>query len=107
MTTERTREVDVIRLAALIGIGIVNVPFMAMPMAEVLLPTSDSEAQWAVFLEEALLQMKFFLLFSFIFGWGMAVQGRSALRAGASFRHRYFASGGAGCYRSRPRLAGF
>lgn len=91
MNNERTAEVDVIRLAALIGIGIVNVPFMAMPMAEVLLPAPDSQGRWAVFLVETLFQMKFFLLFSFIFGWGMAVQVRSAQRVGASFRRRYFA----------------
>jgi uncharacterized protein len=43
----------------------------------------------AVLLVEGLFQAKFFLLFSFIFGWGMEIQTLSAQRVGASFARRF------------------
>lgn len=85
----RNITVDVIRTVALVGICVVNVPFMALPVENVFLPPEGLADQIVVFLAEALFQMKFFLLFSFIFGWGLYIQDRSAARAGVSFAARY------------------
>lgn len=87
---QRTNEVDIIRMAALIGICVVNVPFMALPAASVLIQPDSFYDKSAAFLVECFLQLKFFILFSFIFGWGMAIQARSAESKGQSFAKRYF-----------------
>lgn len=86
----RTNEVDFIRMAALIGICVVNVPFMALPVESVFIPPDSFYDKSAAFLVECFLQLKFFILFSFIFGWGMAIQSRSAESKGQSFSKRYF-----------------
>lgn len=90
MQSKRVNEVDVIRLVALVGICIVNVPFMALPEQYTLTPVVSGADQWVASAVAALLQLKFFLLFSFVFGWGVAVQADSAGRAGVSFHKRYF-----------------
>lgn len=86
----RSNEVDIIRMAALIGICVVNVPFMALPVESVFIPPDSFYDKSAAFLVECFLQLKFFILFSFIFGWGMAIQSRSAELKGLSFSKRYF-----------------
>ncbi|MCC5903641.1 MAG: DUF418 domain-containing protein [Halomonas sp.] len=86
----RSNEVDIIRMAALIGICVVNVPFMALPVESVFIPPDSVYDKSAAFLVECFLQLKFFILFSFIFGWGMAIQSRSAESKGLSFSKRYF-----------------
>ncbi len=86
----RTNEVDIIRMAALIGICVVNVPFMALPVESVFIPPDSFYDKSAAFLVECFFQLKFFILFSFIFGWGMAIQSRSAESKGQSFSKRYF-----------------
>jgi len=86
----RSNEVDIIRMAALIGICVVNVPFMALPIESVLIPPDSFYDKAAAFLVECFLQLKFFILFSFIFGWGMAIQSRSAESKEQSFSKRYF-----------------
>lgn len=85
----RNTAVDLIRLLALIGICIVNVVFLGLPVEVALSPAENGADQIAAFLVEALLQSKFFLLFSFLFGWGIHVQEQSAHRAGVSFAGRY------------------
>ena len=87
--TPRNIEVDTIRTFALIGICIVNIPFLGLTVAQQLVPPTDLADQAAVFAVEALFQGKFFLLFSFIFGWGMHVQDQAARRANVSFGRRY------------------
>lgn len=77
-------------MAALIGICIVNVPFMALPLEAFFTPPTMLPDRIATFLVESFLQLKFFLLFSFIFGWGMAIQARSAQSKGQDFKPRYF-----------------
>jgi uncharacterized protein len=77
-------------MAALVGICVVNVPFMALPVESVFIPPINFYDKSAAFLVEAFLQLKFFILFSFIFGWGMAIQSRSAKSKGQSFTKRYF-----------------
>ena len=86
----RTNEVDIIRMAALIGICVVNVPFMALPVESVFIPPDSFYDKSAAFLVECFLQLKFFILFSFILGWGMAIQSRSAESKGQSFAKRDF-----------------
>ncbi len=89
-TAKRSNEVDIIRMAALIGICVVNVPFMAMPVESVFIPPDSLHDKFAAFFVECFFQLKFFILFSFIFGWGMAIQARSAESRGESFARRYF-----------------
>ncbi|PWE30762.1 hypothetical protein C4N9_03110 [Pararhodobacter marinus] len=86
---ERNTAVDLIRLLALVGICVVNVPFLALPVETTLAAPETLPDRLAVFAVEALFQSKFFLLFSFLFGWGLHVQEASARRSGASFGGRY------------------
>lgn len=84
----RTSEVDTIRGLALFGICVVNVPFLAQPVASLVEPQAGTD-----FVVRLVLQMlfegKFFVLFSFIFGWGFAIQMASAERAGVSANLRF------------------
>ncbi|MFC7367157.1 DUF418 domain-containing protein [Vreelandella zhaodongensis] len=89
-TVRRSNEVDIIRMAALIGICVVNVPFMALSVESLFTPPDGFYDKSVGFLVESFLQLKFFLLFSFIFGWGMAIQYKSAESKGQSFARRYF-----------------
>ncbi|GHA73240.1 hypothetical protein GCM10009007_12670 [Formosimonas limnophila] len=86
----RQIEVDFIRMAALIGICVVNVPFMALPTEQLFaLPANRWDISASLF-TEVFFQLKFFLLFSFIFGWGMAIQQLAAASKGEHFKSRYF-----------------
>lgn len=85
----RNTAIDTIRLVSLLGISIVNVAFLALPTATTLLPPEGIADNIAAFAVEALFQSKFFLLFSFIFGWGVHIQERAASRDGAPFQARY------------------
>ena len=87
---ERSDEVDVIRMAALLGICVVNVPFMALPAEAAFIPPTHLPDKLAALFIECFFQLKFFLLFSFLFGWGMAIQARAASAAGRSFSQHYF-----------------
>jgi uncharacterized protein len=84
----RIKEVDTVRGLALFGICVVNVPFLAQPLDVMLArPTGlDLLAQVVV---EWLFQGKFFLLFSFLFGWGLAIQIASAKRSEVSAGSRF------------------
>lgn len=87
MSRVRTVEVDVLRGAALLGICVVNVPFLAG--LDVLLPPQRPADRAAAIVVELLFQGKFFVLFSFLFGWGFAIQLASAERAKRYFRSEY------------------
>jgi uncharacterized protein len=89
MPPERNPAVDMVRALALIGIAVVNLPFMALPLHATLTLPDAGPDRIAVLMVELLFQAKFFLLFSFIFGWGMEIQTRSAARTGASFARRF------------------
>ncbi len=84
----RAGEVDALRGMALLGICVVNVPFLAQPLERMLeRPVGiDLVAQFAV---EWLFQGKFFVLFSFLFGWGFAIQMAASARAGVSGAKRF------------------
>lgn len=88
-STSRNHSVDAVRAIALIGICVVNVPFMAMPVSEVLSPPAEAADRAALTAVEFLFQAKFFLLFSLVFGWGIEIQALAAERAGVSFARRY------------------
>ncbi|WP_133065549.1 DUF418 domain-containing protein [Niveispirillum lacus] len=89
MSSERNAAVDVVRLLALTGICVVNLPFFALPTEATMALPPVMVDRLAMMLVELLFQAKFFLLFSFIFGWGMEIQSLSAERAGASFNRRF------------------
>jgi uncharacterized protein len=79
----RTAEIDTIRGLALFGICVVNVPFLAQPISSFLLPPAGNDLPVRMALQ-MFFEGKFFVLFSFIFGWGFAIQIKSAERAGHS-----------------------
>lgn len=88
----RLAHVDALRGFALLGILIVNIGYLASTYHGTGLEDPgfgsplDSAARWfvAVFLEA-----KFFLLFSFLFGYGFTLQLSSAERHGARFAPRF------------------
>ncbi len=89
MAEDRNRAVDAVRTAALVGICVVNLPFMALP-TDVLMETPSAIAdRVAVFLVSTFFEAKFFLLFSFVFGWGVHVQESVAAASGVPFAGRY------------------
>ncbi|MCP3819580.1 DUF418 domain-containing protein [Streptomyces sp. A3M-1-3] len=85
----RILEVDALRGFALCGIFLVNVLVMAGPYepAGGVAPATgpDLVAQWLV---TAFVATKFYLLFSFLFGYSFTLQMTSAERAGARFAPR-------------------
>lgn len=85
----RTQPVDALRGFALLGIGIANLPYLALPAAAAMALPPDLIDIAARFAVSALFEGKFFVLFSFLFGWGFGVQLASAARAGAQPWGRY------------------
>ncbi|MGO1959258.1 MAG: DUF418 domain-containing protein [Canibacter sp.] len=88
VNTGRIHDVDALRGFALLGIFVVNITFMASAYPGNLVedpafssPT-DSVARFVV---AALFSMKFYLLFSFLFGYSFVLQMEAAKRAGAAF----------------------
>ena len=88
-SASRNSSIDLIRTAALIGICVVNLPYLALSDNDPI-NISTTYDHTAAFLIEFLFQGKFFLLFSLIFGWGIEIQARSAERAGVPLSSRYF-----------------
>ncbi|SOD94563.1 DUF418 domain-containing protein [Caenispirillum bisanense] len=88
-TAVRNGSVDVVRAVALVGICVVNVPFLGLPLEALFTPPEAPADRAVAFAVEALLQAKVFLLFSFVFGWGLHVQAQAAARAGACFGRRW------------------
>jgi uncharacterized protein len=89
MAPDRNHAVDAVRTAALIGICIVNLPFMGLPLAAMFEPPAGLADRVATFVVAAFFEAKFFLLFSFVFGWGVHVQEAAASASGAGFAGRY------------------
>jgi uncharacterized protein len=69
---QRSLEIDVLRGFALLGIVVVNAPFFAYPLTA-LPPVSTMADVASVWLTNTVASGKFFLIFSFLFGHGMAV----------------------------------
>jgi uncharacterized protein len=86
----RVREVDVLRGFALLGILLVNAQAIAGPRLD---PTGAPAGTWADqatgWLVTALVSGKFYLLFSFLFGYSFTLQRAAADRAGAAFAPRH------------------
>ncbi|WP_328770511.1 DUF418 domain-containing protein [Streptomyces sp. NBC_00286] len=86
----RVREIDVLRGFALLGILLVNVQAMAGPHmgpgGQPITSRADEVAAWLV---TALVGSKFYLLFSFLFGYSFILQWASAERAGVAFAPRH------------------
>lgn len=89
MSSNRNAEVDTVRGLALFGICVVNVPFLAMPFSAITMPPEALGDKVAATVVEVLFQGKFFVLFSFLFGWGFAVQMASAARREIDFKSAY------------------
>jgi len=87
MSESRRDEVDVLRGVALFGICVVNMPFLAG--IDPLVPPAAAPDRAVAFLVAMLFQGKFFVLFSFLFGWGFAVQQASAARQERGSGARY------------------
>lgn len=86
---DRNAIVDTLRTAALVGICVVNLPFMALAPQQVLTAPPAALDQAASIFTAVFFEAKFFILFSFLFGWGIDIQGRAAARAGANAGRRY------------------
>ncbi|WP_329110019.1 DUF418 domain-containing protein [Micromonospora sp. NBC_01699] len=94
----RIGDLDALRGFALLGILVVNIAFFASGYPFHLVPDPsydswlDQVTRWLV---ELLFTMKFYLLFSFLFGYSFTLQIDSAVRRGVAFAPRF-----------RRRLAG-
>ncbi|MDN5746378.1 MAG: DUF418 domain-containing protein [Nocardioidaceae bacterium] len=86
--TGRVHDVDALRGFALLGIFVVNITFMASAYPGNLVDDPNFTApidDVARFLVSTLFSMKFYLLFSFLFGYSFVLQMAAAQRAGAAF----------------------
>ncbi|MFC4115283.1 DUF418 domain-containing protein [Nonomuraea zeae] len=83
----RVHEVDVVRGFALAGILVANIGFFADPgyAVEGSMPIPDGPVALAI---TAFVLTKFYVIFSFLFGYSFTLQMRAAERAGASVRAR-------------------
>lgn len=92
MAQPRLAQVDALRGFALLGILVVNIgvfasPFYANGIAD---PAFSSRADLAVrWLVAWLFETKFYLLFSFLFGYSFTLQMAAAERGGAAFAPRF------------------
>jgi len=87
----RIQDIDALRGFALLGILIVNITFAAsgFPIHVAQDPAYQSWLDHAVhWVSATFVDMKFYLLFSFLFGYSFQLQMEAAQRAGASFRPR-------------------
>jgi uncharacterized protein len=87
----RIQDIDALRGFALLGILIVNITFAAsgFPIHVAEDPAYQSWLDHTVrWLSATFVDMKFYLLFSFLFGYSFQLQLEAAQRAGAAFRPR-------------------
>lgn len=83
----RSFEVDALRGLALFGIIVVNAPWFAAPLNAISLASwPDAIAAWFT---GAFFAGKFFLIFSFLFGFGFSILLARAEREGADIRPRF------------------
>jgi len=85
----RIHALDTLRGFALLGILVVNISAFAYPMYLLGTPAPtilDQVARWMISLFG---EVKFFVLFSFLFGYGLSVQMESALKKGLDLKGRY------------------
>lgn len=75
---KRLQEVDALRAFALTGIALANYPVLAQSAQDLFSPEGGTGDLLVVAALEMFVSGKFFVLFSFLFGWGMGVQMASA-----------------------------
>ncbi|MFF0326260.1 DUF418 domain-containing protein [Nonomuraea angiospora] len=88
LAAARIASVDALRGFALLGILVVNIAFLASGyrMAGMAEPAFQSPVDWVVrFTVTLLVENKFYLLFSFLFGYSFTLQVDSAARQGRPF----------------------
>ncbi len=89
---ERIRALDVVRGFALLGILIVNIQLFGWPLYQLLIGSrawatrADAVMDWVV---RFLVEGKFYVLFSFLFGLGAAIQFQRAEAHGTRFGGRF------------------
>ncbi|WP_084963631.1 DUF418 domain-containing protein [Thermoactinospora rubra] len=85
--TQRVHQVDAVRGFALAGILIANIGFFADPRQSVLgaVPVTHDPVSFVV---NTLVLSKFYVIFSFLFGYSFTLQMRAAERDGASVKGR-------------------
>ena len=88
-STDRHRFVDLLRGFALLGILAVNIEYIAQNIELGYVEHTSLADLWTRGLIATLGQMKFFLLFSLLFGYGLALQVKSAEASGRSLGKRY------------------
>ncbi|WP_406278424.1 DUF418 domain-containing protein [Streptomyces sp. NBC_00191] len=89
-TPARIGDIDVLRGFALLGILLVNAQMMAGPYTGTGGgPDASAVDRGAAWVVTALVATKFYLLFSFLFGYSFTLQQRSAERAAAAFAPRH------------------
>ncbi len=86
-TPSRVRDVDAVRGFALAGILVANIGFLADPGHAIVggIPAPEDPVAYTI---HALVLTKFYVIFSFLFGYSFTLQLRAAERAGASVRAR-------------------
>lgn len=88
LAAARITSVDALRGFSLLGILVVNIAFLASGyrMAGMAEPGFDSSLDWVVrWLVTLFMENKFYLLFSFLFGYSFTLQLDSAVRQGRAF----------------------
>ncbi|MFI6679838.1 DUF418 domain-containing protein [Kribbella sp. NPDC050470] len=91
LSRTRIQDVDALRGFALLGIVLVNITFAAsgFPIHLAKDPAYQSWLDQAVhWVSSTFVDMKFYLLFSFLFGYSFQLQIEAAQRAGAAFKPR-------------------
>lgn len=90
--SERVEFLDVLRGVALLGILVVNLPFLGLPLSEAGDPpgiAGGGAEAWTAALVRALAENKFMGLFSLLFGMGLALQVDRAEARGVNARTFY------------------
>ncbi|MFJ2264729.1 DUF418 domain-containing protein [Streptomyces sp. NPDC087844] len=87
---ERVQEIDAVRGFALLGILVINAQLVSGAYYFGHTDVSGVSTDWAVTgLVDVVAEMKFYLLFSFVFGYSVALQSRLPVPGGSSFPARY------------------
>jgi uncharacterized protein len=89
-TGSRLKTLDALRGFAVLGIFVVNLPFMALPMAATEHPPASGSELVAWFLTKALFEMKFWTTFSLLFGFGVGLQLERAAARGEPDQRAFF-----------------
>lgn len=88
-TSNRNRAIDTLRAIALIGICVVNVKLFANSTKFTHPAAKLPEDKLYEFITTLFFDGKFFLIFSFLLGWGIYIQKQEAQRRGIDFKTQY------------------